>query len=295
MDINRVKNSLRGLTEHRKEDGRVWITGTLENTFKVSILEQGVSLKGSLAKFYMGDNFHTLTRADSARAIEKMADELGLPVGQAKVSRIDFAENLLMEYKPEAYYPYLGECRDYKRLTQPHSVYWCNGNRTKLIYNKVAEVKDKKGVLPEVWRGQNVLRYEMRYIRKLSKQLQRPEITAITLSDEKFHMNLVERYVAEYEAIHKLKSIKLNFTDMNSPKDFWEQMVLQGIEHIGGQRRAMEIVEEMRARGTYSRSEYYSRLKGRIKEICKTPEMTTTSELITELDEKVRDVSRNCR
>lgn len=294
IDINRGSDHLTGLTEHQKEDGRVYISGGLGNTYKVNISEQGVSLKGSLAKYFLPDNLHTLTRSDSARAIEKMADELCLPIDRAKVTRIDFAQNLLMRYEPEAYYPYLGECPYYKRLTQPKAVYWSNGNRTKLVYNKVAEAK-KKGVgLPDVWSGQNVLRYEMRYTSRLSKNLQQPEIIASTLQDEKFYMALVKRWIAEYEAIHKLNEINLNYDSMNSPKDFIKQMALMQIRQIG-QHKAMELVEDMRAKGAFDKPEYYSRLKREIRELCKTPELTTSTDLITELDKKVSAAKRYCR
>jgi len=131
FDTRKASEALRGHTEHQKEDGRVYISGRLGNTYKVNISERGISLKGSLAKYSLPDNLHTLTRSDSARAIEKMADEFCLPMDRAKVTRIDFAQNFLMRYEPETYYPYLGECHYYKRLSQPKAVYWSNGNRTK--------------------------------------------------------------------------------------------------------------------------------------------------------------------
>lgn len=294
FDIGKVSEQLTGLTEHQKEDGRVYISGGLENTYKVNISEQGVSLKGSLAKYFLPDNLHTLTRSDSALAIEKMADDLCLPIHRAKVTRLDFAQNFLMRYQPEAYYPYLGESQYFKRLPQPQAVYWRNGNRTKLVYNKVAEAKAKGTTLPDVWHGQNVLRFEMRYTSRLSKNLQQPEITASTLQDEKFYMALVKRWIAEYEAIHKLNEINLNYDKMNSPKDFIKQMALMQIRQIG-QHKAMELVEEMRAKGAFDKPEYYSRLKKEIRELCNTPEQTTPTELIAELDKKVNAVKRYYR
>jgi hypothetical protein len=268
-DVNRALERLTGLTEHKKEDGRVYISGGLANTYKVNISEQGVSLKGSLAKYFLPDNLHTLTRSDSARAIEKMIDELCLPIDRAKVTRIDFAQNFLMRYEPEAYYPYLGESQYYKRLSQPKAVYWSNGNRTKLVYNKVAEAKAKGFELPDVWIGQNVLRYEMRYTGRLTKQLQQYEITASTLPKEKFYMAMVERLIREYESIHKLNKINLNLADMNSPKDFFKLMALMQIRQIG-QQKAMELVEDMKARGAFDKPEYYSRLKREIRWIFRT-------------------------
>ncbi|MBK8501196.1 MAG: hypothetical protein IPL46_02755 [Saprospiraceae bacterium] len=294
VDINNVSKRLSGFTEHHKEDGSVCISVTLGNTFKVNISERGVSLRGSLAKYYLYDNLHTLTRSDSARAIEKMSDDLCLPVDRAKVTRIDFAHNFLMRYEPEVYYPYLGDCQYYQRFSQPRSVYWSNGNRTKLVYDKVEEAKKKGVALPDVWRDQNVLRYELRFIRRLSNDLQQPYITASTLTDEKFYMVLVRRWIAEYEAIHKLNKINLNLKNMNSPKDFFRLMAFTKIVEIG-QNTAMELVEEMRAKGAFEKPEYYSRLKREIRDICKSPELTEPSDLITELDKKISNVGRHFR
>jgi hypothetical protein len=109
MDLTRTMQNLSGITEHQKED-EVYYSGYLKN-YKVSISGQGVSLKGSIAKYFLPDNFHTLTKSDIARAFEMMADELCLPIDKAKVTRIDFAQNFLMDFEPEAYYNYLGECQ----------------------------------------------------------------------------------------------------------------------------------------------------------------------------------------
>ena len=134
FDLSKTLQSLTGITEHTRDDGQVYVSGYLNN-YKVNISGQGVSLKGSLAKYFLPDNFHTLTRSDSARAFEMMADELYLPIQKAKVNRIDFAQNFLMNFEPEAYYNFLGECQYYNRQPQSKSLYYTNGLRQKLFYN----------------------------------------------------------------------------------------------------------------------------------------------------------------
>ena len=294
FDLMQVKQSLSNITEHKKNDGQVYISGTLGNNYKVNISEQGISFKGSLAKYFLPDNFHTLTRSDTTRAIEKMADEIHLPIYKAKVSRIDFAQNFLMVYEPEAYYSYLGECLHYNRHPQAKSLYYANSLRTKLFYNKIAEGKAKGLSLPDVWKGQNVLRYEFRMTSRLPQQFNLPEITAGTLSDEKFYMNLFDKWQAEYEAINKLHSINFNFSDMNSPKDFWKQINLMAVNMIG-QDKIMQEIENLRAKKAFDKPEYYSRLKNEIRELCKTPGLTTSSELVAELDKKIMTAKKYYR
>ncbi|MEH6746462.1 MAG: phage/plasmid replication protein [Maribacter arcticus] len=293
LDVSKTLQSLSGITEHTRDDGQVYVSGYLNN-YKVNISERGVSLKGSLAKYFLPDNFHTLTRADIARAFEMMADELCLPIQKAKVNRFDFAQNFLMDYKPEAYYNFLGECQYYNRQPQSKSLYYTNTLRQKLFYNKIAEGKAKGLSLPDVWNGQNVLRYEMRFTSRLPKQFNRPELLVSTLSDEKFYMTVFDKWQAEYETINKLNSINFKLSDMNSPKDFWKQINLMAINMIG-QDKIMQEIENLRHQRAFDKPEYYSRLKKEIRELCKIPKMTTLSDLVQELDKKVKAAKRYYR
>jgi hypothetical protein len=292
IDLEKTLQSLSSFTEHTRDDN-ISYSGHLRNC-KVNISGRGVSIKGSLAKYFLPDNFNTLTRSDSARAFEMMSDELSLPVESAKVTRLDFAQNFLMDYKPEAYYPYLGECQYYKRLPNDTSLYFKNSLRQKVFYNKKAEGRAKGLVLPDVWNGQNVLRYEMRFTRRLPKQFNQAEITASTLSDEKFYMKVFDKWLAEYEAINKLHSINFNLSKMNSPKDFWKQELIEHIYMVGPDK-IMQKIENIRHKRTFDKPEYYSRLKRDLKEFCKTPDMTESSDLVAELDKKVKAAKRYYR
>ena len=285
FNLSKTLEKLSGITEHTRAN-ETYISGYLKN-YRVNISEQGVSLKGSLAKYFLSDNFKTLNRSDSNKAIEMMSDELSLSIGNASVRRIDFAHNFLMKYDPQAYYNYLGECQYYNRLPQEKSLYYSNSQRQKLFYNKIAEGKAKGLTLPNVWNGQNVLRYEMRFKSRLPKQFKQTEITASKLSNEKFYMSVFDKWFNEYEAINKLHTINYNLSEMNSPKDFKKQLELFAIKMIG-QDKIMQEIENMRHLKAFDKPEYYSRLKKEIRELCKTPEMTKTSELVSELDQKIK-------
>jgi len=51
----------------------------------------------------------------------------------------------------------------------------------------------------------------------------------------------------------------------------------------------------MRQQKAFSKPEYYSRLKKEVKELCKEPDLTEQSELISELDQKIKNVKRYYR
>lgn len=293
LNVSTVLQQMQDYTEHETKDGQNYYTGTFDN-YKVSVSGQGVSLKGSLAKYFLPDNFHTLTRSDSTRAFIQLSDELHLPVLKAKVRRIDFAQNLLMDYPPETYYPYLGECRYFLRQPQGKSLYYSNGQKQKVFYNKVAEGKEKKLIIPDVWNDKNVLRYENRHLNRLTDQFKMPDITASTLTDQDFYMTVFDKWLSDYEAIQKINSINFNLDDMKSPKDFWKQLNLMAVNLIG-QEKLMQEIENLRAKKAFDKPEYYSRVKKEIRELCNDEDHTKQSDLISELDRKIKASKRYYR
>lgn len=280
---------LENLTAHEKKD-QIYYSGTLEN-LRIYVSERGVSMQGSLAKFYLNDNIQTLTRQDSERSICKLSDELHLPIHKANVSRIDFAHNFIMKYQPEVYYQYLGESQYFKRYIQPESLYYKNGNRTKLFYDKPSETKNRGSAIPEIWSDKNVLRYEIRYRRRLNKQFKEPEIKAGTLYEESFYIKLVKRYVSDYQSIHKHSEFIFDTDKMSTPKDVKDQLALIGLMAIG-KNRFPELVEEWREKDILRKPEYYSRVKRDMRELAKKYQAKDSTPLIEELDSKISALKR---
>ena len=72
--LQRVPTLLTNAKEIYKQDtGEVYFTGSILG-MSVSIGNAGISLKGSICKSYLNDNFKTLTRQDTQRAIEQIQD-----------------------------------------------------------------------------------------------------------------------------------------------------------------------------------------------------------------------------
>ena len=59
FDVNKTMQHLSNITEHSRNDGQNYVSGYLDN-YKVNISEQGISLKGSLAKYFLPDNLCSL-------------------------------------------------------------------------------------------------------------------------------------------------------------------------------------------------------------------------------------------
>jgi hypothetical protein len=283
-----VSPLLSRVAEHQRGDS-YYITGDLQN-LNVVLTDQGASIKGSLAKWYLNDNMQTLTRSDTQRAIEQLSDTLHLPIHEAKVTRTDIAHNFIMDNKPVVYYPYLGDCQHFKRFAKSTSLYYENGNKTKLFYDKIAEVKFRGIQVHDILQNQNLLRFELRFMQRLDKAFNVPEVTAQMLYDETFYMGIIDRWVSEYKTINKLTKMAFKESVQLEPKDFMNQILLQSINSLGGQTQIFELIEEARKRGQFKRPEYASRTKAMIKDLCQLDTLTEPSELVQELDRKIKQV-----
>jgi hypothetical protein len=102
---------------------------------------------------------------------------------------------------------------------------------------------------------------------------------------------MVNKWLAEYEAIEKLNILNVNYEAMKTPKDFKDHLLMMQINELG-QLKTFEMIEQMRQMGVMDRPESYSRLKSDIKQLYSNPKHTIESELITELNEKVNAVKQ---
>lgn len=268
------------------------VYGQLKN-LKIGVFSEGVSIKGSLPKFFLNDNFQTLQRSDTERCIEELSDLLQLPIDKAKITRLDIAQNFIVDHEPNLYYSYLGNCQYFKRLPQENSLYYRTSSRTILFYDKIVEGKKSSYLPPSVWVNQNVLRYEYRLTQRIAKTLNMEVLRANDLYNEKVYIMLLNKYIQEYENIEKKQILKLNYSKMRSPKDFHKQMLALYYQRLGNE--LYQIIEEMRSNNQFDKKEYYSRLKKEIREYCNQPEIISKTDLLEELNKKVRAVKINMR
>ena len=93
----------------------------------------------------------------------------------------------------QVYYNHLGEMAYCKRVPvidgKTEGLYYYQNNKRglSLFYNKVKEQKDKRQPIPELYKHQNVLRYEQRHKNNLSKTFNVEYVTASMLYDESFY------------------------------------------------------------------------------------------------------------
>lgn len=284
-----VAKRLEGVSEHTYHNNDWAITGHIGG-LKVTITERQIKVgDGSLCKWYMGDNYQRMSRGDSQRAIERLSDELHLPMDRAGVFRLDIGMVLILQHPIEVYLNHMGKKRYAHRLLQPNSLYYTQSDKTLCFYDKNREQKSKGEAIPELYIGRNVGRLELRYTNRVARQLNTTKVTGALLYDEAFYMGLLDNLKSEYEAIQKINDVVPNFEAMKTTKELKTMGLLALVEKAGGQLAMLEQIAEAAKCGTLSRKQAYD-LRQAINEACKiNADIVVPNEAITELDRKVKE------
>ncbi len=289
--LHEIPARLTRLSETTFADGTVSISGYLDS-IKVRVTGQAVKIQdSSLCKWFLGDNFKGLSRGDTRRAVEKLSDLLLLPMDRAAVTRIDVAQNLIMRHDKELYFDHLGSLQYFNRYQQNNGLYYSNGNNTLVFYEKVHEQQVKGQPIPEMYRGRQVLRYEQRYKRRLLQTFNLPELRASLLYEPGFYCDLVNRWRSEYEKIKKINDIQINYSMIKTKKDQANQAILWYVQQRGGELAVINEIKEAYKRGELSKKQSHD-LRQQVEEACKCKSFTSSSDVILELDKKVKEAAR---
>lgn len=288
--------NLEGVIEHNRE-GSVYVTGRLGN-LSVSINSWQVTVgKGSLCKWMLGDNYQAMGRGDIQRAVERLSDTLHLPIDRASVMRLDVGLSMPVREPIENYFNHLGALRYAIRLQQPKSLYYNALQKAKILcfYDKNQEQRDNGSTIPELYRDANVLRYELRYMKRIPKQFGVEAVTGAALYDESFYISLLNRWREAYQAIRKVNDITLNFQEMKTKRDLQRMGILALVERWGGEVELISHINEAQKRGDLTAKQAFDLRQG-VKDACAIKGgLTAPSEAISELNKKIAEAVKYYR
>lgn len=281
------------VVEHQNENLDYSCSGKSKN-YSVFVCENGISLNGSLAKNHFGDNIHTLTRKDAQLAIEELSDCLHLDINAAKVTRLDISTVLYTKHKPSEYYAYLGQKAYFERLqSTPDTLYYNNHQRQIVFYDKAKEAKEKGVQIPEILQMANLLRYELRYTKRINKQLNN-DVTAGKLYVRPFYDSLIENWYKELKDIQKLKKQSVMMDNITTVNDA-ETALFAFALHQLGQSAIDEFLNDLKAANKFSDRKYYTRLKNRLNDIASTYEFHEKNELMQEIETEAFNIAKYAR
>lgn len=268
--------------------GSEYVSGFLGD-LKITARPHSVRIsQGSLCKWHLGDNYQTLDRRETQEAIEHLSDTLHLPMNEAEVTRLDFGTNLPMRHPVSVYFEHLGALRYYKRTESSDGLYYWGNGKVLCFYDKNRERQEAGATIPELYAGRNVLRYEIRYKKRLPKHFNRPSLTAADLYDRAFFDDILHRWRDTYKAIQKINDITPDFNMITKKSDLNRLGVLALVEKYGGQQKFIGHIKTANAQGILTKKQAHD-LKEAVNDACSLrPGATSLSEFIEELDGKVR-------
>ena len=287
--LGEMPNYLDDTGEHIYE-GNHYITGRLEG-YKVTVGSHQVKVTDhSLCKFLFGNNYQTMGRKDTGRAIEKLSDLLHVPMQLAAVTRLDVAQNFIMQHPVEVYLSHLGQMKGAKRLPMDFGLYYKMRNEMLCLYDKNKE--QDGGGIPELYRGRNVLRIEQRYKGRIARRLGCKEVTGGTLSDSDFYTMICKRWGAAFQEIQKINELIFNFEKMSGKKELYRLGVLALVERAGGQNALFEQIREAQKTGKLKKEQAFC-LRKAVEDACKIETgFAVQSDVIAELNKKVGEAVR---
>lgn len=261
---------------------------------RVSVGVGGVHIVGSLPKFLYGSNVWAIDRNDTKDAISKLEDTLHIPLQDAKVTGLEFAQTFLMDREVVEYLPRLGTMPRMQRIqATPQSLYYKgNGKHSPKVlsfYDKEAEAK-ATGQDISTWvheYGCGLLRYELRFNGRLSHQLKEADVCVSMLAQEEFYSKMVELYKQNYFSIVKQNNMETIVTsEIKKVSDAWDVWVARMMQQADT-AQADEFMAELRRANVFKNKSDYTRLRKKMDNVIKKANVCVSDDLVKELDRNV--------
>jgi len=258
--------------------------------FHVTAYPHMVKISGSLVKLLNGHNIAGLRPDHVAGAIKKLSSLLlNLPLEKALIYRIDIATTFLMCNPFQDYTKlfiraprfYQEDSSDTKYFFNSKNLGKLNSNIILLFYNKEQWFIDKKIELP--FPIKNTLRYEMR-LRRLSRLLGQRNICPADLADEAFFQRLIDLYKKHFFSIATMGEINQHPRKYTS-KSFMLYTALKSFL-CDGLGNTLGSIDELPA----SKAQVW-KIKKDVINLCNDSDLTSKSQLITELENKIQRCS----
>lgn len=267
---------------------------------KISVNEESLTLRNSLCKFMMGDNFKTMNRADLVEVVAMLEDMLHLPISRADVTRMDVGTNFALMHPVEVYLRRLGDLRYFRRvpMVEVGGLYYKQTERELNLYDKCKEARNHKTPIPEAYQAANILRYEQRLIRHIPRYYKRNQMQLRDVCRPDVYADIVSRWEAAFNSIRIVPSIKIEMDMIENVSTMKNAGLLALIQMQGGVMEFLAYVDELKAKRKITKQNA-ARMKSEIKRIVEVCAIRTGADgeddVINELRAAVRESAEEQR
>lgn len=289
--VNRLKplsNKVWGIEENS--------TTLIINNFRLTVFDSYIFVRGSICKYYFGNNLQTLKYTDIIRAIVKLKNDTGLPIHLFNVSRIDVADNIFTDF-PVAQYLKIIDGID--RFEEEHysskgvftGKYFNQSSKTVLLYDKYEECKYRKrefdrrnfnnGIIKHInsdmdvdpklmeyfkKNGKKVFRYEFRLKKYVKKQLKMPLVQLRDLARKTVFKQLLRIWVKNFLRLRANGTVYRLPVNVTSAKMLTDLLLRAGVEYLGGDFAVQKMIRQHRKADKIT-SVQQTRLKQKLKKV----------------------------
>jgi hypothetical protein len=271
------------------------ISGKLKNLL-VSIDSDSLTVCGSLAKYYCGNNLNLLRPKQLQIVVVELSDILDIDLLSAKITRLDTAFDIETEYKVKSYFPLFGFAKGMTRNFNGRDSLYYNGSfKSYCFYDK--KKKLSKGINPfAVNDVENLMRFEKRdNTTAISKIIDKFGLKELTLGDliskDKIYCELVRSLQGAYESIEKKREFLPAFKHNSTPKDLVEILAAEDVCDKGFSEIRNRI-ENARRQDILDYPEYYSRMLAKLKSLSNNKSYTIPDPTIEVLNSQIRTITK---
>jgi hypothetical protein len=228
-----------------------------------------------------------------------LSDQLHIDVSTATVTRVDISTVIPTKHKPSAYYPQLGDkpyCPHRVQATDG-TLYYQTQQKQLAFYDKTAEAKAKRAIIPPILTDCNLLRYELRYSHRLQEQLKQADpVTAARLTDQAFYYMLVQQWKQEFDSIKKIHKNTLVMENIKTVNEAERLFFARLIQQHGGKAAVDEFMADIKASNAFgdNKTQYVSNLKAKLNKVLQIP-VADDDDIIIEIEKAVANYANYAR
>ena len=290
-NLKRLSSKLDNLEEvynHRSE--MTTFRGNLGNMY-LRIDPYTIKINGSLKRYFKWDNLQDLTFDEIETALNQLTLALNLNIADAWVWRFDMACNLIMIHPVDVYLDLCERAQSRARYQRAEysgeTVRFANTMRTVQLYDKMAEMKSRKRAIPEELKCKNILRCEVQFKKRLSRQFG-TRVSAKMLCDSTFYSHVLDKWETEFLEIRLRRKRRL-LRDVGV-KDLMDYLALLGVESLGGEQTCLDMLNDARRNGLIN-SVKCSRMKNRLDRLIRQQSLTEYYNAAEELRTKIKNAA----
>ena len=260
------------------------VVGFLKN-MKIEVRNTTLIVQGSLLKYFKGYNYaECLSVWDVRKSINKLSNELNVPMRQAVINRIDIGICFSMVNVPWVYWDCLLHSDGYFRSNiKQETLYFDKYDSQLCFYDKKTEMKKNREVENlECLKKINVLRYEFRF--KKVTSIFGGVVRGADLYSPVFYLRVLQKWYDGYMIIQKGFVSEVDLLRFGGKKEFQRSCVAL----VMGQFNLYEVLDREFAQGKINSKNKYD-----IKEVMKEAEklLLDKENFISIIDELTNKVS----